>query len=71
MEDSGRFSMHHNSTDPLKLANVALEAMRQEYEGLETEEVRETLAGREMVGYDLNFFLFDFTSTAQIRGLQM
>lgn len=63
-------AVHKGSIDPLNLANAALEAMKKEYQDLEVEEVNETLAGREMIGYDLNFFLFDFTNTAQIRSLK-
>jgi len=63
-------AIHHGSTDPLNLANAALETMKKEYQDLEVEEVNETLSGRKMIGYDMNFFLFDFTNTAQIRSLK-
>jgi hypothetical protein len=63
-------AMHNGSTDPSKLANAALEAMKQEYQGLEVEEVQETLVGRNMIGFDMYFFLFDFTNTAQIRSVR-
>jgi len=63
-------AIHHGSTDPLNLANAALDAMKKEYQDLEVEEVNETLAGRNMIGYNLNFFLFDFTNTAHIRSLK-
>ena len=63
-------AVHHGSVEPLKLANAALEAMQKEYQDIEVEQVDETLAGRKMTGYDLNFFLFDFTNTAQIRILK-
>ncbi len=52
------------------MANAALEAMQKEYKDLEVQEVDETIAGRKLWGYDLNFFLFDFTNTAQIRSLK-
>ncbi|MGD0381874.1 MAG: hypothetical protein ABSA77_00035 [Thermoguttaceae bacterium] len=44
--------------------------MKNEYQNLEVQQINETLAGRKMTGYDLNFFLFDFTNTAQIRSLK-
>ena len=59
-----------SSADPVRLARAALEAMQQEYEELDVEEAREAVAGREMVGYDLNFYYLDLTNTAQIRCLQ-
>ncbi len=61
---------HHGSANPQNLASAALDAMKKEYQDLEIEEVNETLTGRKMTGYDLNFFLFDFTNTAQIRSLR-
>jgi len=54
-------------TDPLRLAKAAAKALKDEYDSLETEPVRETMAGVEMVGYDFNFYCFDLTSTAAVR----
>jgi hypothetical protein len=56
--------------DPLKLTNAAVEAMKQEYQSVEVEEVHETIADRKMIGFDFNFFLLDFTNTAQIRSFK-
>ena len=61
---------HPRSADPARLAKAAVEAMRQEYEGLEAEETREALVGRELIGYDLSFYYLDLTNTAQIRCLR-
>ena len=61
---------HPRSADPARLAEAAVEAMKQEYEGLEAEETREALAGRELIGYDLNFYYLDLINTAQIRCLR-
>lgn len=61
---------HPRSADPAELAKAAVEAMKQEYGGLEAEETREALAGRELIGYDLNFYYLDLTNTAQIRCLR-
>jgi hypothetical protein len=63
-------AIHHGSAEPSSLANAALETMKKEYQDLEVQEVNETLTGRKMIGYDLNFFLLDFTNTAQIRSLK-
>ena len=58
---------HPQSADLRRLALAAVDAMRNEYEDLESEEVCEALAGSEIVGFDLNFFYLDLTNTAQIR----
>jgi len=63
-------AVYHDLADPSHLADAALEAMQKEYKDLEVQPVAETLAGRQMSGYDLNFFLLDFTNTAQIRSVQ-
>jgi hypothetical protein len=63
-------AVHPRSADPARLARVAVDAMKQEYEDLEVEEMREAIAGREMIGYDLNFYCLDLTNTAQIRCLR-
>jgi len=60
-------AIHPHSADPAGLAEAAVEAMRQEYADIEVEEVRETLAGHEMIGCDLHFYYLDLTNTAQIR----
>jgi len=57
------------SEDPGKLADDVLGAMRQEYDNLDAEPVTETVAGRELVGYDLNFYCLDLTNTARVRGV--
>jgi hypothetical protein len=54
-------------TDPEDLAETALAAMKEEYQGLESEPVHETIAGHELVGYDLNFFWLDLVNTGRIR----
>lgn len=61
---------HPRGTDPAKLARAVVKAMREEYEGLEYEEIQETVAGHELVGYDLSFFFLDLTNTARVRSLR-
>jgi hypothetical protein len=63
-------AVYPRGTDPAKLARAALKAMQEEYEDSENEEVQETIAGRELTGYDLNFFYLDLTNTACIRCLR-
>ena len=59
--------IHPPGTAPSKLAATALEAMRQQYDELDADEVREIVAGHEMVGYDMNFYCLDLTNTALVR----
>ncbi len=63
-------AIHPRSADPAQLAKAAVDAMREEYEQLERETAQETVAGRELTGFDLSFFCLDLTNTAQIRCLQ-
>jgi hypothetical protein len=62
--------IHPRTADPARLAKAAVDAMRQEYEELEAESVQEIIAGRDTVGYDLNFFYLDLTNTAAVRSLR-
>jgi hypothetical protein len=55
---------------PKDLAEAALQAMRQEYSELDAERVREKSAGRELIGYDLNFYCLDLTNTALVRAVR-
>ena len=59
--------VHPAGTSAGKLAAEALEAMGEEYEHLESQEISETNAEDRLIGYDLNFFFLDLTSTAKIR----
>ena len=59
--------IHPPGTSPAELADAALEAMREQYDDLDVESAAETVAGREFVGYDLNFFYLDLTNTAMLR----
>jgi hypothetical protein len=59
--------IHPAGRDPGDLAGAALRAMQQEYEQLDAESVLETVGGRELVGFDLNFYCLDLTNTAMLR----
>ncbi|MEX0711299.1 MAG: hypothetical protein WD278_03050 [Pirellulales bacterium] len=60
-------TLHPPATDPQMLVDAALKAMRQEYDELDAETVRETVAGRELLGCDMNFYCLDLTNTAVVR----
>ena len=64
-------AVHTASAAPARMAQAALDAMRKEYEDLEAEPVSETIAGHELIGFDLNFFYLDLTNTAGIRSLRV
>jgi hypothetical protein len=53
------------STD--RLANAALDALREDYPELEAEDRVESLAGQPAVGHDIRFFSFDLTNTCWTR----
>ena len=61
---------HPRSADPEQLTMAAVEAMKEEYQEIEVEAVEETVADREMSGYDLSFYYLDLTNTVQVRSLQ-
>jgi len=60
-------SVHPRSADPTRLAKAAVDAMKEEYAGLEAERTQETIAGRETIGYDINFYYLDLVNTASVR----
>ncbi len=64
-------AMHTGSSAPARMAQAALDAMRKEYEGLEAEPVNESIAGHDLLGFDLSFFYLDLTNTAAIRSLRI
>lgn len=64
-------TLNEESADPVLIARSAADAMQQEYEGLEVEKTQETVAGHELVGYDMDFFYLDLISTAAIRCLRV
>jgi hypothetical protein len=63
-------TIHSESADPAKLAAAVIKAMRREYQDLEAQEAQETVAGRELTGYDLAFYCLDLTNTARVRSLR-
>ncbi len=53
--------------DAENMADTALEALRVDYDELESEAVFGTLAGQPTVGHDVQFFSLDLTNTCWIR----
>jgi hypothetical protein len=53
--------------EPRELAKAALDILKREYDELDSESVEETVAGVDLVGFDVNFYCLDLTNTAWIR----
>ncbi|MEM9351643.1 MAG: hypothetical protein AAGA92_01390 [Planctomycetota bacterium] len=51
------------------LFDEALAALRSEYRDMEVSYVEEKIDSQHVTGYDVDFYLFDFISTARIRGV--
>jgi hypothetical protein len=49
------------------MAATALDAMKEEYEGLEFEPITESIAGQPAIGHDMRFFSLDLTNTCGTR----
>jgi hypothetical protein len=64
-------AIHPGSADPPKLAAAVLDAMKKEYPGLEIDEAFETIAGHDLIGYDVSFYYLDLINTAVIRSLRV
>jgi hypothetical protein len=64
-------TIHSGKAEPAKLAAAVVEAMKKEYAWLEAEETRETVAGHELIGFNLAFYYLDLTNTAWIRSLRV
>ena len=70
---SGAFwsvTVHPQEVDPNDVARAAVDAMKDEYAEIDTERAAETIAGHQMIGYDLSFYCLDLTSTACVRSLR-
>lgn len=62
-------SAHATGGEPLRLAEAVARQMRREYADIDVESVTETVAGRELRGFDFNFYCLDLTNTAEVRVL--
>jgi hypothetical protein len=59
------------TAEPAKLAAAVVDAMKQEYPGLEAQPAEESIVGLDLVGYDLAFYCLDLTNTAHVRRLKV
>ena len=62
--------IHPPTASPETLAATALQAMREQYDELDAEEVHENVAGQDLIRYDMNFYCLDLTNTAQVRSFR-
>lgn len=62
--------IHPPTLDPRVLAEAALDTMKQVYDELDAEPIEESIADRELIGCDMNFYCLDLTNTAQVRGFR-
>jgi len=60
-------SIHPGDTDGTELAAQVLNTLRQEYEEIEAESVRDKVGDVDASGFDLNFYCLDFVITASLR----
>jgi len=63
-------SAHAPGGDPAVLSQAVVGQMREEYRDLDSEAATETVSGRKLPGYDLNFYCLDLTNTAAVRTLE-
>jgi hypothetical protein len=59
-------SIHPNATPPDQLADAGVEAVRSEYEQVESEPVTEVFGDIAVSGYEMHFFCLDLTISAKI-----
>jgi hypothetical protein len=64
-------SIHPANSDLKQLADTVLDTMRREYEDVEVEMIRETLADTPMQGFNLRFYCLDLLVQAQLRAFSM
>lgn len=62
-------SLRPDARDPADLADQALDALKAEYEELDSENRVETIAGRMAVGHDVDFLTLDTPTVCRVRGL--
>jgi hypothetical protein len=59
------------SADPKQMAEVVVEAIKDEYPETEAYAAIETILGHELQGYDMNFPCLDMINSAQVRCVSM
>jgi hypothetical protein len=63
-------TVHPQYSDPKKLTKAVVKAMKEEYAGVEVEDIQELCLDRELIGHNFIFIFLDLINTAQIRGLK-
>lgn len=63
-------TLHPAQAEPQALVDAALEALRGEYEQLDAEPIAARMAGKSLIGYELNFYFLDLTSTAWFHAVR-
>jgi hypothetical protein len=63
-------SLQPDACDPTHLADQTLEALKADYQELDSEHQVETLSGRPAVGHDIDFLTIDVPVVARIRCLE-
>jgi hypothetical protein len=63
-------AIHPRAAEPATLAAAVVDAMKEEYEGLESQQAEESIADHDLTGYDLAFYCLDLTNTAHVRSLR-
>ena len=54
-------------SQPAGLAETALDALKREYDELDSEPVQDCVGDVQLMGFDVNFYCLDMTNTAWIR----
>ncbi len=62
--------IHPFSVGTDELLETFVQAMNEEYPDIESQLVKETIEGREAVGYDLTFYCLDFVVATKVRAFQ-
>lgn len=58
------------AAEPADLADEVLGSMKQEYDSLEWEEVKEQIGPCQAAGYDMEFYCLDFVTSARVRAFR-
>ncbi|MBM4005597.1 MAG: hypothetical protein FJ295_20300 [Planctomycetes bacterium] len=61
----------HSDGNPHDLTMQALKAMRDEYKQLESDPVLESIAGRDIHGFDMRFYCLDLLVGSAVRGVSL
>ena len=60
-------SLHEDMPSADRIAEIALEALHEDYPDLEADDCTDSVAGRPAIGHDIRFFSLDLTNTCWTR----